>query len=344
MKFVIKRLLPAPALAFILCLPGTASASSVLLTETFTGTTAADWTLLGSAQLTAKAGIDPTGSGWLRMTGAVNNEAAFAFDNTAVPFGYGIDVTFHYSTWGGTGADGFGFVLFDGSTTPTSAGGYGGSLGYAQRSGVDGLAGGILGIGFDEFGNFANPTEGRQGGIGFVPDTITIRGPGDGTANAKAANGSVNYAYLTSTGALPSADLVTGGQGSVRPTGVAAQRTAEIIADTSQIPSGHLPIQVYLTVGNGTRTLVAQYDAYQQVLQYYGNDPAKIPSSIKFGFTGSTGSENNNHEIQGLQVVSVQNAPGYAAVAPEPGAMGTMAIGLALVAFGLYRKRSRTQN
>jgi hypothetical protein len=340
---MMKRFLPL--LAAAMALPATGNAASVLLNETFTGTTAPDWTLLGSAQLTAKAGIDKTGSGWLRLTSATNNQSAFAFNGTAVPFGYGIDVTFHYSTWGGTGADGFDFVLFDGSTTPTTAGGYGGSLGYAQRSGINGLAGGILGIGFDEFGNYANPTEGRQGGIGFVPDTITIRGPGDGTDKAKAANGSTNYAYLTSTGALPAVDLVTGGQVATRPTGTAADRTAEIVADTSQIPTGHLPIQVYLTVGSGARTLVASYDAYSQVLQYYGNDPRKIPASIKFGFSGSTGGSTNNHEIQGLKVVSVQSAPGYAdyVATPEPGPAGTVAIGLSLVLLGSARKRFQSK-
>ncbi len=331
-------------LVFLLSLiPVRTQAASILLEETFRGTTAQDWTLLGSAQLTAKAGIDTPGSGWLRLTSAVGNEAGFAFNGTAVPFGYGIDVTFHYSTWGGTGADGIGFVLFDGSTTPTTAGGYGGSLGYSQRSGVKGLPGGILGIGFDEFGNYANPTEGRQGGIGFVPDTITIRGPGDGTSNATSSTGATNYAFLTSTGALPKVDLVTGGQVSTRPSGDAAQRTAEIIADTSQIPGGHLPIAVYLTVGTGVKTLVAQYDAYTQVLQYYGNDPSKIPASIKFGFTGSTGGSTNNHEIQGIQVLSVQNAPGYAVVAPEPASIVTMGIAVLLLVVWLNRLKGRVE-
>ncbi len=327
-------------LTLVALIPNRGQAASILLEETFMGTSAQEWTLLGSAQLTAKSGIDAPGSGWLRLTSAVANEAAFAFNSTAVPFGYGIDVTFHYSTWGGTGADGIGFVLFDGSTTPTSAGGYGGSLGYAQRSGIKGLAGGILGIGFDEFGNYANPTEGRQGGIGFVPDTITIRGPGDGTSNATSSAGVTNYAFLTSTGALPKADLVTGGQGSTRPSGESAQRTAEIVADTSQIPDGRLPIAVYLTVGTGTRTMVAQYDAYAQVLHYYGNDPSRIPSSIKFGFTGSTGGSNNNHEVQGITVLSVQNAPGYAVVAPEPASFTIM--GIATLILATWMKGSKS--
>ncbi len=72
-----------------------------------------------------------------------------------------------------------------------------------------GLAGGILGIGLDKFGNFVNPAEGRQGGLGFIKNTITIRGPGDGTANAKNIFDQFNYAYLTSSGRLPDANLMT---------------------------------------------------------------------------------------------------------------------------------------
>ena len=329
-----------------------ARANSVLLTESFTGTTASsDWLFYGQdlrgsdASLTAAKGIDPAGSGWLRLTDAEYNEAAFVYNNLAIPFGYGIDVSFKYATWGGNGADGFALVLFDGSISPTSAGGYGGSLGYAQHGTHAGLQGAILGIGFDEYGNFTNPTEGRQGGPGFKPLQISIRGPGDGTTNAKNQYGQANYAYITGTTTLPATDLQLTKNTSVRPTGDANYREVEIIADTSQIAQGHLPISVILKVGaNGApQTVINNFDAYAQVLAYYGGDASRIPPTIKFGFTGSTGGMTNNHEIQGLQVLSVQSSSelqemGYADAVPESATF--FLSGIALIVLGIFGKRT----
>lgn len=328
--------------ALFALLPGHVDAASVFLNQTFTGTSAPGWTLLGSAQLTAATGVDPNGSGFLRLTSAANNQAGFAYDNTAIPSGYGIDVSFRYSVWGGSGADGFALVLFDGSQTPTSAGAYGGSLGYAQHGAVAGLAGGILGIGFDEFGNYANPTEGRQGGVGPLPDAISIRGPGDGTANALSATGAVNYGFLTTTGPLDPNAIQASSWAYARPTSNSSYRDAEVIVDTSQIPYGHLPVTVLIQQGwNGDKVMVAQYDAYQDVLSYYGS-PANIPASIKFGFTGSTGGSTDYHEIQGLTVNSIQTAPGYATAtvaAPESASLWSASLGLLLIAAGTFKKR-----
>jgi hypothetical protein len=75
--------------------------------------------------------------------------------------------------------------------TPTKAGGYGGSLGYAQNTDTNlpGLLGGYLGIGFDEFGNFLTQSQARVGGFGNTrKDTVTLRG-----------SEPTQYKFLTST-------------------------------------------------------------------------------------------------------------------------------------------------
>lgn len=317
-----------------------AVASSILLDENFKGTTAPGWTLTGQATLTAGT-VDTPGNGWLRLTPATTNQTGFAYMDDALPFNYGLDIDFRYSVWGGTGADGFALVMFDGSMAPTTAGAYGGSLGYAQNGSIAGLQGAILGIGFDEFGNFANPTEGRQGGPGFTPDAISVRGPGDGTANALTSSGIANYGFIATTGNLPAQGIQVNNSPN-RPSGNGNYREAEVIVDTTQLANGTLPITVLLQYGtSGQKTVVASYDAYKEVVAYYGS-VSNIPATLKFGFTGSTGGSTNYHEIQGMQVTSLTSAPGFATVslaAPEASTAGMVVIGLALL--GLSRRRNR---
>jgi Domain of unknown function (DUF4347)/Bacterial lectin len=109
---------------------------------------------------------DPIGQGTLRLTNANNDQAAYVLYNKALPANAGLKITFDLFAYGGTGADGINFFLIDGAQSPTTAGAFGGSLGYANRvdaSGAEaGVVGGYLGVGFDEFGNYSNPTEGRQ--------------------------------------------------------------------------------------------------------------------------------------------------------------------------------------
>ena len=153
------------------------AAGTFPFSETFMGSTAPGWVLGGSTFLTSGVS-DPANQGWLRLTSKNTYQAGYAYYNTPIPTGRGLVITFDYGAWGGTGADGLTFFLFDGTTSNFTVGASGGSLGYAQKTGFNGLSNGYLGLGLDEFGNYSNPNEGRIGGPGYTPESVALRGPG----------------------------------------------------------------------------------------------------------------------------------------------------------------------
>lgn len=194
----------------------------------------------------------------------------------------GLVITFDLYQYAGTGGDGIGFFLIDGSKTALVPGGNGGSLGYAPKGATAGIEGGYLGIGFDAFGNFSNPTEGRTGGIGITPDSIAVRG-----------SVATNYSYLSGTASLPvSLD---------QPTREAARRRSQIRLTAT----GDLSVQIDLTGDNDFD------DPGEQALQLNvinsGNGP--LPTSFKFGFAASTGSSTNVHEIDNFTATTLDGTP-----------------------------------
>src|ERR1019366_7804316 len=83
---------------------------------------------------------DPGGNGWLRMT-QLENQPVFLANSYAyydVPFalGPGLLVSFDFASWGGSGADGISFYLFDGSTRNFVPGVGAGGLEYAPGRGL----------------------------------------------------------------------------------------------------------------------------------------------------------------------------------------------------------------
>ncbi len=256
--------------------------------ETFTGPQSSikpDWKLAGNTAglpvLTGTGSPDPVGSGWLRLTDLGINEASSAYYDCAIPTARGLVIEFDYATWGGNGADGLSFFLFDGSTPSFNVGADGGSLGYAQKTGINGMSGGYLGLGIDEFGNFSNPTEGRVGGPGSRPDSIAIRGPGSGTTG---------YDYLSGTATLPSSIDVP--SVTTRPNQNGSGRRHIVITLT---PSGSTYlVAASITFGTGGSATTYSITPYTMTLP--------TPATLKMGFAASTGSSNNYHEIRNLTV------------------------------------------
>lgn len=171
----------------------TFTAPSLCFTDDFNRSTlleTGNWTRTKSVGTTLDAEIV---SNRLRLTDAAGNRATAVHLQRLFPgSGNKVVAEFDLLTYGGTGADGVVLTLSDSSIAPV-AGAFGGSLGYAQRTGIDGFAGGWIGVGLDEYGNFSNPTEGRIGGDGFTADSVAVRGSGSGQSG---------YNYHTQSGVL----------------------------------------------------------------------------------------------------------------------------------------------
>lgn len=242
------------------------------LTESFSHTTADPaWNFGGTAgdpaQLTAAT--DGDGNGWLRLTSAVNNRSGYAFNDTAFPSTNGVLAEFSYATWGGNGADGLTFFLYDGSVPAGSfhTGPFGGSIGYTNcpDTSTPGLSGAYVGVSLDEFGNFGNAAFCHQnGGFNNVlnPKTVVVRG---GTSD--------NYAFI---GGAAAPNLV-GDRTHARRVKVA-------------VISGK--VYVYITYPDGS---------IQEVVN--GLAIPSAPSTLKLGFVAATGGQNNNHEIRDASVL-----------------------------------------
>lgn len=97
-----------------------------------------------------------------------------------------LEVEFNHYAYGGNGADGVALVISDASVPPKT-GAFGGPLGYGMKlkdyphsdvtEDTEGFAGGWLGIGIDEYGNFRREG-GEQVTRNAVADNVVVRGAG----------------------------------------------------------------------------------------------------------------------------------------------------------------------
>jgi Ca2+-binding RTX toxin-like protein len=233
---------------------------------------------------------DPEGQGTLRFTSNANDQASFIIYDFPVRSDAGLELQFDYFAYGGTGADGISFFLIDGEDSPQRSGGFGGSLGYARRSdqNIDGLVGGYIGIGFDEFGNFASARDkgvGNDGSPGRRRNSITVRGSAEN-----------NYKFLATTGTL--AINLDNRNTTNREN---ATRTVKILLTQEGLLSVALD-QNFDGEIDEDETLISIPDVPSE----NGGD---FPSNFKFGFAASTGRSTNFHEIRNVKVRTLEEPP-----------------------------------
>src|SRR4051812_36845903 len=302
---------------------------SSVVAETFQNATVPDpsWTAQGAACLTGALGAPPVGTaqipactgftagqpqpqpgvvpGYLQLTRAVGNTAGSVLYNRPIPASAGVSMIFRQFQYGGTGADGIGFFLVDGSTNLTATGANGGSLGYAQKDGTQpGIVGGYIGVGFDAFGNYYNDGEFRGTGcpIGqrspttnsgpIAPNVVTVRGPGAGL------NG---YCWLDSTVPKPITNPNNPGTTLAQPlraTTLAASEREVNVRVTPNVPLGSARIIVEIRYHPNVAN-----DPWVPLLDIAA--PPGLPSTYKFGLSSSTGGSTDVHLVRGVTVRTI---------------------------------------
>ncbi|WP_026955429.1 PKD domain-containing protein [Algoriphagus vanfongensis] len=245
--------------------------------------------------------------GVLRLTSNENDQNGYVYIDVPFPSNYGIKAEFEYFMYGGTGADGLTVFLFDAETSNFSLGGFGGSLGYAQKNNQPGMTGAYLGLGFDSFGNFSNISEGKQGGFfggdnSLYPNSITLRKGGSGTSGYEYVIGKMTDDPPFGDGDIAldveyRFPLSSGGVGTQRVTDPNQVGYRKVFLELEPHPTGPgflVKLEMEVTTEAGKPRLVTIFP---------GNAfPYVAPENLKIGFAGSTGGENNFHEIRNLKV------------------------------------------
>jgi hypothetical protein len=227
------------------------------------------------------AKADAAGSGAFQITNNNTGESGFGLFTRPLQTSKGLEVDFdlyqfdahtYKDSLGTRGGDGVAFFLINGAASPAAAGDAGGSLGYRN------LPGALIGLGFDEFGNFSDPRWGGTGGPGERPNTVVLRGA-DATG----------YQYIS--GVKAPAALAVDSATQRGP----AKRHVTITLSTKNM----LSVYVNFYNGKGPQRVIGPVN-----LNTIKGQPA-LPPTIKFGFAAATGAATAYHEIQGMTVASL---------------------------------------
>ncbi|HDZ8847512.1 TPA: MSHA biogenesis protein MshQ, partial [Aeromonas veronii] len=228
---------------------------------------------LGMTQASPKQSTSAT---YQRLFPAANNLVTIEFD--------------HYAH-GGNGADGMAVVLSDARVTP-QPGAFGGPLGYGFKPEANGFAGGWLGVGIDEYGNFSG--EGGSVNKGRRKQSVAVRGSGSGTSGYNYLKGTCNNGADNANGNCLS-PTVDSGSDSNRP------HRYRLTID-SRI-TGQSLVKVERNTGGGYSTLIGSFNAAAQSGQ------AAIPENLLLSLTGSTGDATNAHQIDNVRICALKSNP-----------------------------------
>jgi hypothetical protein len=238
-------------------------------------------------------------NGRLKLMTATGNKNSFLTQKEFLPPAKNRTVTLEFDFYAenGTSTPGDGIVvgLSDADITP-KAGGYGGSIGYAQRkenaTQYYGFQGGWIGLALDEYGNFSNK-EGsyKTSGPGARKNSIALRGSGDKF---------VGYDYVMGT----DANIFGSTNGSL------SSKRYRMKIDGMDENKTVVSVEVNKNSGSGYES-IAMKTLSGSIVPNEGLDVSKlsgqasIPSYFAVSFTSGTGGANRNYFIDNLEVCSV---------------------------------------
>ena len=306
-------------LLFVCLLTGNDVLAQFPYFNSFRTSSIAGITLGESAKLTSGS-PDPVNDGVLRLTENNFDLKGYCLLNQDFSVSQGLKVEFEYFTYGGNNADGTAFFLYE----PSGAfelGQKGGSLGYAQsdlQSGtILGLKGGFLGIGLDEYGNFGVIKESKSGGFidgngNLIPDVInsdgaiSVRG---GVGPNGERTGPTAYPFIGGkiTGNVwnnpkPHSSQVVA-QEDYFPISTDARYTNETAGGYRRV---RLDIERKVGVGFvvNVEIFVGSKQKWIKVLDNvtYAIADSRVPLTLRGGFSASTGSQRNYHEIRNVLI------------------------------------------
>lgn len=292
---------------------------SQLLEESFKDSSFTDpgsWSMKGNACLTAKGCASTQdsadiqkhdGNGYLQLTDNSGSKSSAVLYNQPVISKNGLHVSFDYYMYHktdvglNTPADGISFFLTDGAATLSQAGAAGAGLGYAtndedgtgSKAREEGVAQGILGIGLDRFGNFSiQHASGTQ-------DRVT---GGDDCGKWTNSTGS-NSITLRGKGIMDDSGKWTKGYCIVTSKQVSSLGTGNATNSATDANGKRVDITIApLANESATTQRLTVKVAGVSVLEH---DIDRLPDTVKFGFSASTGAAHQVQLIRGLSVYSM---------------------------------------
>lgn len=257
--------------------------------ETFdNGSVLTNWSVMGFGD-----SVDPKiHGGKFRLNDDRTRQATASAYNYIFPSDQNyLEIEFDHYAYGSNrgGGDGIALVISD-ANVPPKTGAFGGPLGYGMKlkknhggevSGdVEGFAGGWLGIGIDEYGNFY-----REGGETIPnrngrPDSVGIRGSGAQDNQGKWLKG---YAYVDGTQFSSSIDN---------------HNDLHRYKITLNSRDGqHMMLKVERSVNGGEwNTVISDFDVRTE------GHFSQAPTNFRLSVTASTGAATNFHEVDNFQV------------------------------------------